>query len=139
VFHRTLSCFARLKGTSDRVPRQTAGYAGWCVDARSAGRRVGSLLEGALACCYSASDSTRCCNDENSTSQGVDRDRLSGWHIADSLLRWHTAGPLLARRGWTGRRADAPLTPWSAGRSPSWQLGIAGQAFRRRRACLPAA
>ena len=46
---------------------------------------------------------------------------------------------LLARRGRTGRRADAPLTPWSAGRSPSWQLGIAGQALGRRRACLPAA
>ena len=27
-FRSTLSCFARLKSTSDRVPRQTAGYVG---------------------------------------------------------------------------------------------------------------
>ena len=38
------------------MPRQTADYVGWLVGAGSAQRCAGSLLDGASACCYSASD-----------------------------------------------------------------------------------
>ena len=54
--HGVCLVFASRPFARDRVPRQTAGYVGRLVGAGSARRCAGSLLDGASACCYSASD-----------------------------------------------------------------------------------